>query len=54
MSSLTLIESELELKYCERCGALCLRLRGRDEVLCIRCQGYLQRLTARRALRRRA
>jgi len=27
----------LELKYCERCGALWLRLRGSDVVVCARC-----------------
>lgn len=28
---------ELELKYCERCGTLWLRLRGSDVVVCRRC-----------------
>lgn len=51
---MTSVDVEMELKYCERCGALCLRLRGRDEVLCGRCRCYLWRLTARRAARRRA
>ncbi len=27
----------LELKYCERCGALWLRLWGSDVVICTRC-----------------
>ena len=28
---------QLELKYCERCGALWLRLRGSDVVICGAC-----------------
>jgi Zn-finger nucleic acid-binding protein len=28
---------ELELKYCERCGGLWLRLRGAQEVFCAPC-----------------
>jgi hypothetical protein len=28
---------QLELKYCERCGALWLRLRGTQEVYCAPC-----------------
>jgi hypothetical protein len=28
---------QLELKYCERCGALWLRLRGATEVYCAPC-----------------
>jgi hypothetical protein len=28
---------QLELKYCERCGALWLRLRGTQEVYCAAC-----------------
>jgi hypothetical protein len=28
---------ELELKYCERCGGLWLRVRGKDEVYCSSC-----------------
>lgn len=28
---------ELELKYCERCGTLWLRLRGSDVVVCRAC-----------------
>lgn len=28
---------ELELKYCERCGGLWLRIRGRDDVYCASC-----------------
>ena len=28
---------ELELKYCERCGTLWLRLRGSDVVICRAC-----------------
>ena len=29
---------ELELKYCERCGALWLRLRDSDAAVCGRCR----------------
>lgn len=28
---------QLELKYCERCGALWLRLRGTQEIYCAPC-----------------
>jgi hypothetical protein len=28
---------QLELKYCERCGALWLRLRGAPEIYCASC-----------------
>jgi hypothetical protein len=28
---------ELELKYCERCGGLWLRVRGKDNVYCTTC-----------------
>jgi len=28
---------QLELKYCERCGALWLRLRGTQEIYCVPC-----------------
>lgn len=28
---------ELELKYCERCGGLWLRVRGRDDIYCSSC-----------------
>ena len=28
---------QLELKYCERCGALWLRLRGAQEIYCVPC-----------------
>ena len=28
---------QLELKYCERCGALWLRLRGMQEIYCAPC-----------------
>ena len=30
-------QGEVELKYCERCGALWLRRRGVEEVYCIAC-----------------
>jgi hypothetical protein len=29
---------QLELKYCERCGALWLRLRGTQEIYCAPCE----------------
>lgn len=28
---------ELELKYCERCGGLWLRIKGKDDVYCATC-----------------
>lgn len=36
----------LELKYCERCGALWLRLRDSDTVLCGRCTKAMAGLPA--------
>jgi ribosomal protein L37AE/L43A len=36
---------ELELKYCERCGTLWLRLRGSDVVVCRACARALAGLT---------
>lgn len=32
---------ELELKYCERCGGLWLRVRGRNDVYCVACTAQL-------------
>lgn len=29
---------QLELKYCERCGGLWLRLKGSDQVYCATCE----------------
>jgi hypothetical protein len=43
---------ELELKYCERCGALWLREQGSYEVYCFACIPKVAELPARR--RRRA
>ena len=43
---------ELELKYCERCGALWLREHGSYEVYCSACIPKVAELPARR--RRRA
>ena len=41
---------ELELKYCERCGTLSLRLRGSDVVVCRACARALVGLAGRPAL----
>ena len=35
-------EIQVELKYCERCGGLWLRPRGRDGVYCANCRARLQ------------
>ena len=32
---------ELELKYCERCGGLWLRVRGKDDVYCTSCASQI-------------
>lgn len=32
--------TEVELKYCERCGGLWLRLRGNSEVYCASCRAH--------------
>jgi len=37
MSTSVSLVLHLELKYCERCGALCLREKGEAQVLCDRC-----------------
>jgi hypothetical protein len=34
-------EIQVELKYCERCGGLWLRLRGADGVYCASCRARL-------------
>jgi ribosomal protein L37AE/L43A len=44
---------ELELKYCERCGTLSLRLRGSDVVVCRACARALVGLAGRPALGKR-
>jgi Zn-finger nucleic acid-binding protein len=36
--------TELELKYCERCGGLWLRLHGDSEVYCARCRTQMAEL----------
>src|SRR5689334_13582092 len=41
---------ELELKYCERCGGLWLRLCGDDEVYCVSCRLTVSRLPACRRM----
>lgn len=43
MSTSVSLVLHLELKYCERCGALCLREKGED-ALCQACREYLRRL----------
>lgn len=43
---------ELELKYCERCGTLWLRLRGSDVVVCRACARALAGLAGWPANRR--
>lgn len=37
---------QLELKYCERCGGLWLRLQGTHEVYCASCLPEMRHLTA--------
>jgi hypothetical protein len=39
---------QLELKYCERCGALWLRLRGAQQVFCAACEVEVMDLPAPR------
>lgn len=36
---------ELELKYCERCGGLWLRVRGKDDVYCTACAAQIAELS---------
>lgn len=36
--------TELELKYCERCGGLWLRLQGDPEVYCVNCRTQMAEL----------
>ena len=38
--------TQLELKYCERCGALWLRLRGVQDVYCASCAVEIMELPA--------
>jgi hypothetical protein len=42
---------EVELKYCERCGALWLRPRGSEEVYCAACVPKMAEFPAPRPLR---
>jgi len=42
---------ELELKYCERCGGLWLRIVGDDEVYCEPCIPHMARLPVPRKRR---
>jgi uncharacterized Zn finger protein (UPF0148 family) len=37
----------LELKYCERCGALWLRPRDRGDIFCASCSAHLAQLRGR-------
>jgi hypothetical protein len=39
METIELIE--VELKYCERCGGLWLRLKGSGQVYCSSCEPYM-------------
>ena len=41
---------QLELKYCERCGALWLRLRGAQDIYCAPCDLEILDLPAARKL----
>jgi Zn-finger nucleic acid-binding protein len=41
---------QLELKYCERCGGLWLRLEGAPEVYCAPCALEMQQLPAPRRM----
>jgi hypothetical protein len=41
---------QLELKYCERCGALWLRRRGTQEIYCAPCDLEMLDLPAQRRL----
>jgi len=43
----------MELKYCERCGGLWIRLRGSQEVYCAPCASELQDHPAAREGRKR-
>ncbi len=38
---------QLELKYCERCGGLWLRVRGKDDVYCTACASQIAELPER-------
>jgi hypothetical protein len=42
---------EVELKYCERCGSLWMRLRGDDGVYCAKCVPEVAQLPLSRRLK---
>ena len=46
-------ECRLELKYCERCGALWVRRAGTDESYCERCAAYIEELPKPKPRRKR-
>jgi Transcription factor zinc-finger len=43
---------ELELKYCERCGGLWLRVRGLEDVYCSSCSAAMSEVAVGRRSRR--
>jgi hypothetical protein len=43
---------QLELKYCERCGGLWLRIRGRQEAYCSSCAGAMSEVAIGRKSKR--
>ena len=43
---------QLELKYCERCGGLWLRVRGRQDVYCSSCAGAVSEVAISRRSKR--
>lgn len=44
MSSTPAAHSTMELKYCERCGGLCLRPRSARQIYCRACATRMRRL----------
>lgn len=42
---------EMELKYCERCGGLWMRMRGDDGVYCVKCAPEMEQLPLPRRLK---
>lgn len=42
---------EMELKYCERCGSLWMRLQGDSQVYCANCAPLMAELPLKRKLR---
>ena len=59
MSRMNSNEIQVELKYCERCGGLWMRLQGADGVCCASCRAFLEArrnpraVTPRKALDRK-